>query len=228
MINTVPTDSGIVKDADGTSALPEFRIHSRGYLPHFEQKGSTYFVTFRLADSLPKEVLLKYREELANRMRTIPKNSGGEKDADETSALRIKTEYEEKIQKYLDNGVGKCSMNNSEVAEVVENSLKHFNGVRYSLYAWCVMPNHVHVLLRPFDQEKLDTIVHSWKSYSSKQANKVLGLKGRFWQPEYYDHLIRSDKEFNNTMDYILNNPIAAGLKDWKWVGYGDVYAEET
>lgn len=221
-------DSDIVRDADGTSALPNFRIHSRGYLPHFEQKGATYFVTFRLADSLPKEVLLKYREELANRMRSRVRHFDGDEDADGTSALRIKSEYEEKIQKYLDTGIGICSMNNSQVAEVVENSLKHFDSKRYNLYAWCVIPNHVHVLLRPFDGEKLDKIVHSWKSYSSKEANTILGLNGRFWQPEYYDHLIRSDKEFNNTLEYILKNPITAGLKDWRWVGYGNIYAEVT
>ena len=117
-------------------------------------------------------------------------------------------------------------MNDPRIATIVEDTLKHFDNERYFLYAWCVMPNHVHALVSPFDGYSLSSILHSWKLFSSRSANAVLGRSGRFWQPESYDHIVRSDEEFTKVMEYILNNPISAGLKDWKWVGYGDVMRE--
>lgn len=116
-------------------------------------------------------------------------------------------------------------MNNPAIAQIVEDTLKYFDEKRYNLYVWSVMPNHVHVLFRPFDGESLEKILHSWKSYSAKHANAILNRQGAFWQQEYYDHLVRSEEEFYRIQEYILNNPIAAGLRDWVWVGFGNTYA---
>ncbi|PWT87523.1 MAG: hypothetical protein C5B54_12195 [Acidobacteria bacterium] len=116
----------------------------------------------------------------------------------------------------------------------VVGALKHFDGSRYKLHAWCVMPNHVHVV---FTVEKnsevadrdgvryseLIPILHSWKSFTAHEANKILQTYGKFWQDEYYDHLIRNDDDFAHSIEYTLNNPVKAGFcklwKEWLWSG---------
>src|SRR5262245_20899791 len=121
-------------------------------------------------------------------------------------------------------------MNDERVAELVQSSVLHFDEKRYSLAAWSVMPNHVHVVVKPFaalnklertavPRSEVPDILHSWKSFTSKEANKLLSRSGDFWQPEYYDHLIRDYADFRHAVRYVLNNPINAGLKNWKWVG---------
>jgi len=107
------------------------------------------------------------------------------------------------------------------VAEVVAGSLKHFDGERYRLVAWCLMPNHVHAVVQPLAGNELPEILHSWKSFSSKEANRLLGRSGQFWQPEYYDHLIRDEQDFGRQVEYVLTNPQRAGLENWKWMGSG-------
>jgi REP element-mobilizing transposase RayT len=110
-------------------------------------------------------------------------------------------------------------MMREEVAELVQKALLHFDGTRYSLLAWCIMPNHVHVVVRPRPEHPLESILHSWKSYTSKEIGKLVGKTGMLWQPEYYDHLIRDEDDLIHAIEYVLNNPQAAGLKDWRWVG---------
>ena len=80
------------------------------------------------------------------------------------------------------------------------------------------MPNHVHVVIKAYSNYDLETILHSWKSFTSTAANKILERKGVFWQREYYDHLIRNEKDFIRIVEYVLDNPLKAGLKDWQWV----------
>jgi hypothetical protein len=89
---------------------------------------------------------------------------------------------------------------------------------RYRLHAWCIMPNHVHVVVEPFAGHELPEILHSWKSFTAKTANRLLGRTGGFWQDEYYDHLIRDTEEYFHAIGYVLENPARAGLRDWPWV----------
>ena len=112
-------------------------------------------------------------------------------------------------------------MKRDNIARIVPEALLHFDGQRYWLHAWSVMPNHVHVVMEPIADHKLSDILHSWKSFTAKAANKILRRKGEFWQPESYDHLIRDQEDFNHAVAYVLSNPIKAGLYDWKWVGRG-------
>ncbi len=86
------------------------------------------------------------------------------------------------------------------------------------LLAWCVMPNHVHVLFSPLREHTLDAILHSWKSYSARKANALLGRTGPFWQREYFDHLVRDQSSLRRITQYIQDNPKRAGLLDWPWV----------
>jgi REP element-mobilizing transposase RayT len=109
-------------------------------------------------------------------------------------------------------------MRNPAVAITLRDALRYFDEKRYLLLAWCIMPNHVHVVVRLFPGTSLASVLHSWKSFSAKRAQHVLGLAGAFWQREYYDHLLRSEAEFERAMSYVRDNPIRARLKNWPYV----------
>ena len=101
---------------------------------------------------------------------------------------------------------------------MVASALRHFQGMHYHLFAWCVMPNHVHAVLHPLEGYELARILHSWKSFTAHQANRLLGIKGSFWEREYYDHLIRDEGEFRRIIEYVISNPLKAHLMNWPWV----------
>jgi len=105
-------------------------------------------------------------------------------------------------------------MKDSAIAQIVANAITHFDGKRYQLAAWCVMSNHVHLLIKPLDENTLSEIIKSIKNFSAKEANKALGRTGTFWKKEYYDHIIRDEEDFSNQLDYIKNNPIKIGIED--------------
>jgi Rad3-related DNA helicase/REP element-mobilizing transposase RayT len=122
----------------------------------------------------------------------------------------------------LDAGLGACWMNRPEIADVVASSLEHFDRQRFDLLAWSVMPNHVHVVLRPLGQHQLPDIMHSIKRHSALTANRILERDGAFWQTEYHDHLIRDDDDLLNQVTYASENPDRAGLREWKWKGLNE------
>jgi putative transposase len=110
-----------------------------------------------------------------------------------------------------------CLSKNPEIADCVIGSLRYFDEQRYKLIAWCVMPNHVHVIAQLMKGSDLDSILHSWKSYTANVANGFLGRSGAFWWREYYDHCIRDEEELARTIRSVLENPIKAGLRDWPY-----------
>src|SRR5262245_28869952 len=117
-------------------------IHSRGYLPHVKREGASYFVTFRLADSLPKEVVMGFEREKAERLRRLNEFlRRGETIND--SEEEITRDLQRKIERYLDRGAGACHLRRQDIAELVANALQYFHGTRYLLHEWVVMPNHV-------------------------------------------------------------------------------------
>src|SRR5438034_3576687 len=126
--------------------------------------------TFRLADALPAALLFSLRQ-------TLP--------------LEKEAEQRRRIEKYLDAGHGACHLRDDRVARLAEDALLHFNGRRYYLLAWVVMPNHVHALIETNPGNGLPQIVHSWKSFTAKAANRLLSRDGESWQPEYFDRYIR-------------------------------------
>jgi menaquinone-specific isochorismate synthase len=191
-------------------------VRSRGKLPHWEENHAIYFVTFRLADSLPQSVLRKFEFERTNILSTA---KAAKRQLTPFERNQLEELFSEDIERKLDTGAGRCFLADSAVADVVAETLQHFDRVRYHLYAWCVMPNHVHVIFRLVPTHELSDVLHTWKSYSSKKANRLLRRSGKLWQHEYYDHLIRSEQEFYRTVQYIMDNPKKAGLRDWRWVG---------
>jgi len=130
-------------------------------------------------------------------------------------------EQRKRVEKFLDSGYGSCFLRDDRLAEIVQNALLYFDGLRYSLHAWCVMPNHVHVLLTPESGFDLSGITHSWKSFSANKCNKLLGRTGSFWRTESFDRFIRNERHFQKAVVYIEKNPVNAGLcekpEDWKW-----------
>jgi REP element-mobilizing transposase RayT len=204
--------------AVGGASRPRFgsvMIHDRGRLPHWEKESATYFVTFRLHDSLPHSLLDRIEAErrdifqTANQLRR-PLSS------DECKKLRVLSSVS--VERYLDRGTGSCALLRPAIAEGVADTLRYFDEQRYRLFAWCIMPNHVHVVFKIFPGHRLAEVLHSWKSYTAKSANRILGVRGSFWQREYYDHLIRDDGELQRAIRYVTRNPEKANLKEWKWV----------
>ncbi len=184
-------------------------------LPHWEVESAIYFVTFRLADSLPKPALDEIFFRREDIMRTAAE-AGRKTSAAEERELR--SLHSRRLERALDRCSGACLLRNPAVAQAVADALRHFDGSRYLLYAWCVMPNHVHVLFQPVGTTVLADVLHSWKSYSAKAANRILRRRGELWQREYHDHLIRSLDAFERAERYIAANPQKAGLHDWRWV----------
>ena len=188
------------------------------YLPHWTRDGAWYAVTFRLWDSIPADVLNSWRFEQKNIIKTAEQMK---RPLTEKEKQRLAYLQSERIERYLDAGVGSCYMKDNRVARLVADSVTHFENQRYDLAAWCVMPNHVHVVCKPFPRHELSNILHSWKSFSAKEANRILGRQGAFWQTEPHDHLIRDQADFVHAVSYVLENPARAGLKNWRWVGRG-------
>src|SRR5438132_8446506 len=169
---------------------------SRGYLPHVDSPNLVQHVVFRLTDSLPAGL----RKELAQARRV-----------DRVAA----------IDAALDQGHGRHDLAIPSVADLVQSALLTFDADRYALIAWCIMPNHVHALLTLCPGYKLDRIVHSWKSYTAKEANRLLRRSGAFWAREYFDRFMRDSDHLARTAGYIEGNPVKAGLcesvSDWRF-----------
>ena len=134
----------------------------------------------------------------------------------------IERDYFRKVEGYLDKSSGECWLKRPQIAELVCGALRYFEGQRYLLKTWVVMPNHVHAVFWPMPGHTLSRIVQSWKRETAREANKFLKRTGlTFWQPEPFDHWIRNDKEHARCCGYVLNNPVKARLcvapQDWRW-----------
>ena len=174
--------------------------YSRGYLPHFDHPGKVQMITFRLADALPSEIIMQLEQEVK----------------------RGKDHHQQKrrrVEAHLDAGLGSCCLRDPRLARLVEDALLHFDHQRYRLCAWVVMPNHVHALLETWSSYPLPEVIHSWKSFTANQANRLLRRSGQLWQAEYFDRYMRDARHFRTAFNYIHHNPVKAGLvlvaEDW-------------
>jgi REP element-mobilizing transposase RayT len=169
-----------------------------------------------LVNALPGQVLAAYLGEKDLLDKQIEATRSDQvRDALAREAVRL---YCRQIDRCLDVGLGDCWLREPKVATLVAGALNHFNGDRYDLFAWSIMPNHVHVVFRPLGEEGLAPILHSWKSYTGTRANRILRRSGPFWQKEYFDHLVRSDEDLWRFCRYVRDNPVKGGLRDWPWV----------
>ena len=187
-------------------------VRKRSRLPHWDTEAA-YFITFNLADAIPAEFREGLRTERRVRVAELERLRQRATAAELHAIERI---IRERAEQYLDEGRGSCWMRDPRIADVVANALMHFDESRYLLFAWSVMPNHVHVIFNAY--ERIDRILHSWKSFSAKEANRLLRREGEFWQEEYFDRTIRNAQEFERRVFYVMENPVKAGLVDWRWV----------
>jgi REP element-mobilizing transposase RayT len=164
---------------------------------------------------LPQDVLQRVRFDRQDISATAAQVG---REISESERKRLTKLRARRIEKYLDTGAGACFLRNRGVAEMVAGALGQFDGKRYRLFAWCVMPNHVHVVFQTLADNTLEKVLHFWKSYTAKRANLILERSGEFWQHEYYDHLIRDAAEFERAVAYVAENPKKPHLKDWAWV----------
>ena len=160
----------------------------RGVLPHLSKPGCSYFVTFCLVDVA--------RGQAIDRRRMF----------EEDDVSRIAGQMD------LDPSSGACILRDPELATIVENALLHFQGERYALSAWCVMPNHAHAVVTPFVEHSLSETLQSWKSYSAHEINRRVSRRGRVWQKESFDHIVRNEESFEKFVAYTEQNPVVAGF----------------
>lgn len=160
--------------------------YSRGYLPHFDSPETIQHIVVRTADSLPAYVEAARGEDSRRRAGI----------ADEA----------------LDRGLGARPLAYARAAGIVENALLHFDGARYRVLAWCIMPNHAHVLIEQMEGFALPDIVRSWKTFTSARINALNGQRGAFWARDYFDRFMRDEAQLGQTIAYVENNPVKAGL----------------
>jgi uroporphyrinogen III methyltransferase/synthase len=237
-------------------------------LPHWGQSGVTYFITFRLADSIPQSTINKIKEErelwikqhsspvadnnnlnsssITSQHNTLSAHSPSVVQpspvvhAESHSSQNIKTTpnssthssfsfaelsplekreyyrlFSKKIQYLLDYGTGSCCLKKPEIGKIVADSLQYYNGEKYQLGEWVVMPNHVHVVVTPLGENTLPDIIHGWKSFTAHRINKIIGGTGQLWQHESYDHIVRNREQLDAIEKYIRKNPGKIGLKQY-------------
>ena len=183
---------------------------TRRNLPHWTAEHVTYWITFRLADSIPQDKLAAWQAEFASWEARHPQPWDAATWA----------EYNERfarLEEWLDAGMGSCAMARADVREEVRRSLAYCDGSRFELCDAVIMPTHVHCLMRPFEGYALSTLMRPIKSVSGRRANLVLGKTGAFWQEESYDHIVRSPEQYAYFARYIRENPAKAGLRQGEY-----------
>jgi len=175
-------------------------------LPHWQQAGCVYFVTFRLADSVPKNLRSQLESERSMWLRFHP----------EPWSEEIEQEYHIRfsgaIERWLDAGHGSCILRRRDCGEIAAKAVRHFDGRRLNLISLVVMPNHVHVVFVQNPHYPLEKLLRSWKTFAARRINSLLGFSGSLWQRDYFDRLVRDQHHFANCIRYIRRNPEKAGL----------------
>ena len=198
----------------------------RRHLPHWRQHGATYFVTFRLHDSIPRNVWERFCEERINWLqRRVSQEPAITTDSWKESLSKLSNSdreeyhrlYHQRIDSFLDTGVGACWLRQPRIGTIVSDTMQFFDGDRYLLGDFVIMPNHVHALVTPTENWRLEKITHSWKSYTAKEINRALDRGGQFWQRESFDHIVRNDRRLDDFRSYIAENPRKAGLRSGEY-----------
>jgi REP element-mobilizing transposase RayT len=176
------------------------------HLPHWRQQGATYFVTFRLGDSLPKDKLDFLRRLRDEWERTHPA------PRDEKTWEAFAREYTTQAERWLDEGFGACHFRERQWTDDLRERLHHFHSERYQLSCWSIMPNHCHLVIRPFDGFELEDLVGAMKGVTARHINQAIGTKGTLWTEESYDRIIRDEEHLWRVIQYIGSNPRLSGL----------------
>jgi putative transposase len=182
-------------------------MYSR-HLPHWRQPGATYFATFRLADSLPQSKLSElaaWRDEWERRNPEV---------RTEGMWLEFACEAMRRVEVWLDQGMGSCVLRDPSNAATIVQAFQKFDEQRYELASYVIMPNHVHLIVRPYDndEQSLETILKSWKQFTAREINRRMGQHGAVWQQESFDRIVRDEEHLYRCIQYIGSNPARANL----------------
>ena len=224
--------------------MTRIKTYYKRNLPHYQPAGYVFLVNMRLDGSLPLKVIQRlqndYRKEIeiASSFQNIK--------AKRASYSKAQLDYFKKFEEVLHNTTkSPCWLAENTIASVIYKSL-HFGDTRkYNLYCFTIMPNHIHVILQPIVERFseslskkdhtlnkrngvslyiLTSILQDFKKFTARECNLILNRTGKFWQHESYDHVVRDREELLRLTEYILNNPVKAGLIDnrenWKWNYY--------
>ena len=202
------------------TAPPEFRglhpdipvnVYHR-HLPHWRQEGATYFVTFRLADSIPQEKL-----QALKRWRSVWE-AENQPPRSEEQWHELAKEITRKTEAWADQGYGECVFRNLKLASEMAQSLLHFQDEHCLTSCYAVMPNHVHVVIKPLGELELEQILQWIKRFVSRAVNSTLSRSGKLWEEESYDQIVRDEEHLFHVIQYIGRNPAKAGLPQSEWV----------
>jgi len=193
----------------------------RRSLPHLQLEGQIISLTWRLAFTLPQK-LLDLQEDLKQTLASISNRKDGDEARHYTEYARKLEEYDEYLGKFELPGISLCA---DAIADVLTTAFRFYDGSLYELHSYCVMPNHIHLLIRPLPDSlggfhQISTSVQRLKTFTAKQMNKYIGRQGKVWQEDYFDRFIRNPADYHVVVKYILENPLKAGLtkhhEEWK------------
>jgi REP element-mobilizing transposase RayT len=189
-------------------------------LPHWQPSGATFFVTMRLAGSIPKHIIAQIKaqkdideETIRHKLKDTPNELG-------VALYNLEKQYYGIFDKYLDSANEPYWLKIPKIATIIADSIDFFEKKDKQLtnHAYCIMPNHLHwVFTLNEDADVLYTILQRMKRHTARQSNIILKRDGHFWERESYDHIIRDANEFDNIVLYTLQNPVKAGfVKNWE------------
>ncbi len=190
--------------------------------PHWSQTGAVVFVTFRTKDSIPADVIHRWHREKLEWLRSKGISCDGDLETAVSSLLEkdrnaFHKHFRRAREIFLDTCHGRCLLRRTDLAKIVADSLLHFDGDRYNMGDFVVMPNHVHLLAVFFEEQQMRKQFDSWLHWTARQINLAICESGHFWQEEPFDHLVRSPEQYEYLRAYIANNPKKAGLKDGEY-----------
>ena len=170
---------------------------THGNLPHWNQQQKCYAVTFRLYDALPQHVVQSYLEEWERAI--------GYANTEVHTARQ--TWLHKRMMEYLDAGYGACWLRDEGVRRIVEEAFSYIDRHIARIYAYVIMPNHVHAVIETRPEVTIQRVMQRLKGISAKQINQYLGLTGRVWQREYFDRIVRNEAHYQRAIQYIISNP---------------------
>jgi type I restriction enzyme R subunit len=193
------------------------------FRPHWSQPGAVVFITFRTRDSIPRAVLQRWEREKQEWL--MVRGHGAAKHWSvviPTLGEKDRADFQKRFNRcredFLDTCQGRCLLRRPELARIVADALLHFDGDRYRMGDFVVMPTHVHLLAAFAAAEAMSEQCDSWLHYTARQINRATGEKGKFWQQEPFDHLVRSVEQYERLRQYIADNPRKARLKPGEYL----------
>jgi REP element-mobilizing transposase RayT len=205
----------------------------RRNLPHFHLSGQTYFITWMLSGSLPKSVLSRMDLEYKKMKSSLQDEKLPKKNIRKLKTRNYIKSFDNELHS---TGISKYYLRKPEIAKITADSIHYWDNIKYNLLTYCIMPNHVHTVLTTFEKDEdgkiiyLQDILESIKKYSARRCNKQLKRRGKFWQHESFDRIIRDREDLYWTLLYVIENPVNAGMcktwQDFEWTYLHSKYHE--